>query len=83
MAACECLEGCIFFNDKMAEMPSMADLLKDRYCRGEYASCARYRVFKAIGRENVPEEDTIEVADGVLEFLPEDTFRVDIYPMTK
>ena len=51
--ACECLDGCIFFNDKMAEMPSMADQLKDRYCRAEYASCARYLVFKAVGKDNV------------------------------
>ncbi|GAB4280522.1 MAG: hypothetical protein Kow0056_15030 [Coriobacteriia bacterium] len=52
--ACELLEGCIFFNDKMANMPSMADLLKERYCKGDFHACARYRVYAEVGRENVP-----------------------------
>lgn len=51
---CELIETCIFFNDKMAKMPSMANMYKDRYCREDHLSCARYQVFKAVGRENVP-----------------------------
>ncbi len=54
MADCECLAKCPFFNDKMANMPSMAEMMKNRYCRDEYHTCARYRVFKALGREAVP-----------------------------
>lgn len=54
MADCVCLSGCIFFNDKMQNMPSMAHIYKDRYCRGDNTECARYMVFKALGRENVP-----------------------------
>jgi len=53
MADCECLERCPFFNDKMANMPSMADMLKSRYCKGDWASCARHRVFLALGEEAV------------------------------
>ena len=63
--ACECLEKCPFFNDKMADMPSMSDLLKDRYCRGEWQSCARYRVFKAVGRDSVPSDLYPAQADKV------------------
>ena len=63
--ACALTEGCIFFNDKMANMPSMADLLKDRYCRGDYHACARYRVFKAVGRDNVPADLYPAQADRV------------------
>ena len=51
---CECLPTCIFFNDKMASMPAVASLFKERYCRGDNRECARYVVFKALGRGNVP-----------------------------
>lgn len=54
MADCELLEKCIFFNDKMAGMPSMANIYKTRFCKGDFAPCARYRVAKALGREKVP-----------------------------
>lgn len=54
MANCALTETCIFFNDKMADMPSMADMYKNRYCRIDHTSCARYRVFEVLGREKVP-----------------------------
>ena len=54
MEPCSLTEGCIFFNDKMANMPSMADMYKKRYCKGDFAQCARFRVFSVQGRENVP-----------------------------
>ena len=54
MADCELLEGCIFFNDKMADMPSTAEMFKNQFCRGNNIECARYMVFKALGREKVP-----------------------------
>ena len=54
MAECTLLETCIFFNDKMSDMPSMANMYKQRYCKGDMMQCARYQVFKEVGRENVP-----------------------------
>ena len=51
---CECLAGCIFFNDKMSDMPTCAEQYKNRYCKGDYSDCARYRVFKALGKAKVP-----------------------------
>jgi len=51
---CECLPTCAFFNDRMANMPSTAGLFKQSYCRGDFGACARFMVFKAIGREKVP-----------------------------
>ena len=54
MTDCELLEGCAFFNDKMADMPATAELYKDKYCREDNLECARFMVFKALGRENVP-----------------------------
>lgn len=37
-------------------MPSMATMYKGRYCAQDFESCARYRVFAAVGRENVPKD---------------------------
>ena len=54
MADCECLEGCPFFNDKMSAKPSMANILKKKYCKGEYRACARYMVFSKLGKPAVP-----------------------------
>jgi hypothetical protein len=54
MADCECLPGCPFFNDQMAEMPSMSDIIKARYCKGSNVNCARHMIFRTLGRENVP-----------------------------
>ena len=54
MNDCECLATCPFFNDKMAQMPAMADMYKRNYCRGDSASCARHMVFEAFGPGTVP-----------------------------
>jgi len=54
MADCECLAGCLFFNDQMAEMPSMSNIIKERYCRGSSTHCARHMVFRTLGKAAVP-----------------------------
>ncbi len=51
---CELLPTCAFFNDRMANTPATAGIFKQGYCRGEFSTCARFMVFKAIGREKVP-----------------------------
>ncbi len=51
---CELLPTCIFFNDRMVNMPSTAAIFKQRYCKGDHPACARHMVFKALGREKVP-----------------------------
>lgn len=51
---CECLEKCPFFNDHLNNMPSMANMLKEKYCLNDFESCARHRVFKSLGKEAVP-----------------------------
>ena len=56
MGDCECLAKCPFFNDKMANMPSMAVMMKKRYCHEDFESCARHRVFVALGRDAVPSD---------------------------
>ena len=54
MPNCEMLEKCIFFNDKMSNMPSTANVIKLKYCNDDSTACARYMVCKALGREKVP-----------------------------
>ncbi len=54
MAECEKLATCIFFNDKMSDMPGTAEMFKNRYCRDDNANCARYMILKALGKEKVP-----------------------------
>ena len=55
MAECECLPRCPFFNDKMLEiLPAMVEIYKQKYCHEDNALCARFMVFKVLGRERVP-----------------------------
>lgn len=54
MSDCECLGTCPFFLDKMANMPSMSEILKQRYCRAGWQTCARHRIFTEFGRGAVP-----------------------------
>jgi hypothetical protein len=54
MADCELLKGCLFFNDQMVKMPAVADMMKNAYCLGDNSKCARYMVFRKLGRPAVP-----------------------------
>jgi len=38
----------------MADMPAVADMLKEKYCKGDSSNCARFLVFNAKGKESVP-----------------------------
>lgn len=54
MAKCECLDGCPFFNDKMKDSEGLGAIYKNKYCLGDNSKCARYMVFKKLGKANVP-----------------------------
>ena len=69
MAGCEMLERCIFFNDKMANMPTTAAIMKKKYCLGDNTKCARYIVCKAKGREAVPPDLTPAQMDRATDIL--------------
>ncbi|HVN20548.1 MAG TPA: hypothetical protein VMU05_17310 [Dongiaceae bacterium] len=47
MAECEKLKKCPFFTDKMANMPSVAEVMKRNYCLGDKNLCARYQLASA------------------------------------
>lgn len=55
MAACECLAGCAFFNDRMKEKPATAEIFKKNYrLGGNNAECAHHQVKVVLGKELVP-----------------------------
>lgn len=54
MAECPSLPKCPFFNDKMAESPAMAGIMKRKYCQGDNSGCARWKVFQKNGPGSVP-----------------------------
>ena len=57
MSACSLLEQCIFFKDKMVDMPSTARSIKERYCMGSgNSACARYLVSERLGSHRVPQD---------------------------
>ena len=56
MPDCEYLNGCIFFNDKMANMPSTSNVFKMMYCTDNFPGCARFMVRAEIGRDRVPDD---------------------------
>jgi hypothetical protein len=54
MAECEFSSTCLFFGNGLADMPMVSARLKERYCQGNHARCARYVVRKSLGPEGVP-----------------------------
>jgi hypothetical protein len=54
MPDCGLIAACIFFNDKMARVPHTAGLYKEKYCRTDSSTCARFMVAQALGRQKVP-----------------------------
>lgn len=54
MADCECLGTCLFFNDKMPQMPALSSMYKKTYCTGDNEGCARHMIARTLGRPRVP-----------------------------
>lgn len=69
MSDCKCLAKCLFFNDKMQNMPAAANLLKKRLCQGDNSQCARYMVLCALGREKVPSDLSPNQQDRARELI--------------
>jgi hypothetical protein len=54
MSDCPNIAKCIFFNDKMANRPATAEMMKKSYCKEKFTTCARYIVCVALGGPQVP-----------------------------
>lgn len=69
MSVCEYLEGCVFFNVHMVDMPVTKEITRKRFCKGDNSQCARYMVFKALGRDKVPSAlfpSQVEIAQEII-----------------
>ena len=49
MTDCKRLEKCLFFNNKLDNMPKLAERYKNKFCKGDCKNCARYIVAEATG----------------------------------
>ena len=54
MAACSELSNCRYFNEVLVSMPTVAEMMKDRYCYGDKHQCARVQVAREVGGHHVP-----------------------------
>lgn len=50
---CDLTEVCQFFTDNMKDLPKSAELIRNKFCYGDYQSCSRFRIYQKYG-ENVP-----------------------------
>jgi len=67
---CKNISGCGFYHDKFEVMPSNAEELKSDFCKGEFASCARFKVSETCGKENVSKTlfpDMLEKANLIIQ----------------
>ena len=69
--ACEKLQGCLFFNDKMPIDTGLGKLYKESFCEGDFASCAGFRVAQELGREKVPQTLYPNMDDEAEELIKE------------
>ena len=56
MTNCEKIAECMFFNDKLTNMPAVADIIRKSFCHGDYTRCARYMVTEVFGIESIPSD---------------------------
>jgi hypothetical protein len=52
--SCKYRKTCAFFNNALENMPTIATMIKRRYCDGDYENCARYMVATRLGADRVP-----------------------------
>lgn len=52
--ACELMECCQFFEDKMKEMPKTAAYIRMKLCHDLPQACGRFRIYKEFGKDSLP-----------------------------
>ena len=67
MDDCVYLKKCLFFNDKLKNMPKASESLKNMYCKWHHVKCARYKIATTLGANAIPENlfpgDTKQAAE--------------------
>ena len=56
MVVCEAVINCCFYKDKLENMPDNAKSLKEDFCKGDSANCARRIVARRLGDRRVPKD---------------------------
>ncbi len=72
MFECDMRSSCSFFNAARQGPSGIAGQLRDTYCAGNYAACARLLVYRSRGRYKVPDylsPDDIQEACKILDDL--------------
>ena len=54
MSDCPLLPTCLFFNDKMPNMPLMTEIMKETHCRRDNSRCARFLSVQPRGAGGLP-----------------------------
>lgn len=74
MPDCECIKGCVYFHmTTLQEIEGILELRKQKYCQGDNTLCARYTVFKTLGRGYVPEDLLPSQTDRARELIEQAT----------
>lgn len=70
MPSCPRLTQCLFFNNRLKNMPAIADMTKAEYCRsGQHERCARFQVSTTLGLTRVPDNLFPDQVDRVATLL--------------
>ena len=65
MPVCQLADSCLFYQCVLPDLRQIAPHLETIFCCDRYSKCARYRVHRRFGQENVP-----------LALFPNDSFNV-------
>lgn len=79
MADCKRIEQCTFFVERMAAMPSIAEMYRKRLCRGNHAECARYMLYHFLDERNFTVDDSLlgKINELLPTLFPNETIRVE------
>ena len=58
----------------MQGLEAVASMLKTRLCKGDNQECARYMIFKTLGREHVPSNLSPNDPERVKKILEENNY---------
>jgi hypothetical protein len=69
VSECPHLSKCLFFNNRLRNMPAVAEMAKTSYCRGHHETCARFIASNALGPGIVSDDLFPDQTDRVQEIL--------------
>ena len=82
MEECELIGKCPFFANRMSALPTVAKMMKKRYCEGDKGDCARYRLAESIGKNCVPANLFPHQMDIANDIIKRETGKVKTTPAT-